>query len=103
MAYAADNGLSTTLCGILKDLTPKVRTFRPEGAQAQLVTVDIGENVGARAQALADAVEEHVRRLDHGRRHRLMAGFGENPHQRLRLALQRFELLCSFCGHFGSV
>ncbi len=37
LAYAADNSLSTTLCGILKDLTPKVSTFRPEGAQAQLV------------------------------------------------------------------
>lgn len=37
MAHAADRGLSTTLCGILKDLTPKVRTYRPVGAQAQLV------------------------------------------------------------------
>ncbi|HEY5868860.1 MAG TPA: hypothetical protein VI542_25420 [Candidatus Tectomicrobia bacterium] len=36
-AYAADNSLSTILCGILQDLTPKVRTFRPEGAQAQFV------------------------------------------------------------------
>jgi hypothetical protein len=37
MAYAADKSLSTTLCDILKDLTPKVRTYRPEGAQAQFV------------------------------------------------------------------
>jgi hypothetical protein len=37
MAYATDNSLATTLCGILKEVTPKVRTFRPEGAQAQLV------------------------------------------------------------------
>ena len=37
MASAADKSLSTPLCGILKDLTPKVQTYRPEGAQAQLV------------------------------------------------------------------
>ena len=37
MAYATDKNLSTSLCGILKDLTPKVHTYRHEGAQAQLV------------------------------------------------------------------
>jgi hypothetical protein len=42
IAHAADKSLSTTLCSILKDLTPKVRTYRPEGAQAQLVMATAG-------------------------------------------------------------
>ena len=37
MAHGADKSLSTTLCGLVKDVTPKVRTYRPEGARAQLV------------------------------------------------------------------
>jgi hypothetical protein len=42
MAYAADKSLSTTLCGILKEVIPQVRTYRPEGAQAQLVMAMAG-------------------------------------------------------------
>ena len=36
-AAAADLALSSTLCGVLKDLLPKVQTYKPEGARAQLV------------------------------------------------------------------
>ena len=34
---AADPALSSTLCGVLTKLLPEVRTFKPEGARAQLV------------------------------------------------------------------
>jgi len=36
-ARAADDTLAIPLCGLLKRLVPEVRTYRPEGAQAQLV------------------------------------------------------------------
>ena len=31
---AADLTLSSTLCGVLKDLLPKVKAYKPEGARA---------------------------------------------------------------------
>lgn len=34
--YAADS-LGTSLCAVLKELIPEVKTYRPEGARAQLV------------------------------------------------------------------
>ena len=34
---AADDTLAVSLCGVLKRLVPEVRTYRPEGAQSQLV------------------------------------------------------------------
>lgn len=36
-ARAADSALAAPLCGVLKQLFPQVRTYRPEGAQSQLV------------------------------------------------------------------
>lgn len=36
--YAADV-LSQSLCAVLKELIPEVKTYRPEGARAQLVMV----------------------------------------------------------------
>ena len=36
-AHAADSVFSTKLCGVLQKILPEVRTYRPEGAQAQLV------------------------------------------------------------------
>lgn len=36
-AYAADSSLGMPLCEILKKLVPEVKTFKPEGARAQLV------------------------------------------------------------------
>ncbi len=44
------------------------------GPQTKLGAVGIGEDVGARAQALADDVEKHVGRLDDGGRNRVVAG-----------------------------
>lgn len=35
---AADSSLGTTLCAVLKKLTPDVKGYKPEGARAQLVT-----------------------------------------------------------------
>jgi hypothetical protein len=34
---AADSALSAPLCAVLKKLLPEVRSFKPEGARAQLV------------------------------------------------------------------
>ena len=84
--------------GMARQVQPAGR-HREVGAQAQLLAVGIGEDVGARAQALAEHVEEQSGRLDHGRRHLLVAGARESPHQALRLALQGLELLCGFRGH----
>lgn len=39
---AAEPALSAPLCGIVKKLLPEVRTYKPEGARAQLVMA-IGE------------------------------------------------------------
>ncbi|MEO8279805.1 MAG: hypothetical protein ABI564_08945 [Ideonella sp.] len=36
-ASAANSALSGALCEVLKKLLPEVRTYKPEGAQAQLV------------------------------------------------------------------
>jgi hypothetical protein len=36
-ADAADSALGGSLCAVLKKLLPEVRSFRPEGARAQLV------------------------------------------------------------------
>ena len=36
-AHATDSDFAAKLCGILQKLLPEVRTYRPEGAQAQLV------------------------------------------------------------------
>lgn len=36
--YAADS-LGSSLCAVLKELIPEVKTYRPEGARAQLVMV----------------------------------------------------------------
>lgn len=33
----ADSSIGTTLCAVLKKLTPEVKTYKPEGARAQLV------------------------------------------------------------------
>ncbi len=35
--HAADSALAGPLCGVLKKLLPQVRTYKPEGAQSQLV------------------------------------------------------------------
>ena len=37
-AHAADPALSAAICDTLKKLVPEVRTYKPEGARAQLVT-----------------------------------------------------------------
>lgn len=34
---AADSSLGTALCAVLKTLTPEVKSYKPEGARAQLV------------------------------------------------------------------
>lgn len=39
---AAESALSAPLCGIVKKLLPEVRTYKPEGARAQLVMA-VGE------------------------------------------------------------
>jgi hypothetical protein len=36
-AHAADPALAAPICDTLKQLVPKVRTYKPEGARAQLV------------------------------------------------------------------
>lgn len=36
-AAAADSALGAPLCAVLKKLLPEVKTFKPEGARAQLV------------------------------------------------------------------
>jgi len=36
-AHAADTALATPVCDTLKKLLPEVRTYKPEGARAQLV------------------------------------------------------------------
>jgi hypothetical protein len=36
-AQAADSGLGAPLCDVIKKLLPEVRTYQPEGAQAQRV------------------------------------------------------------------
>lgn len=39
---AADSNLGAPLCAVIKKLLPEVRTFKPEGARAQLVMA-VGE------------------------------------------------------------
>lgn len=36
-AEAADSSMGTALCDVLKKLAPEVKTYKPEGARAQLV------------------------------------------------------------------
>ena len=68
-------------------------------AQAQLGAVGIDEHVGARAQALADHVEEQLRRLDHRRRDALVAGTRERRHEALRQRVQSLDV--GGCGGGG--
>ena len=35
--HAADSSLGASLCAVLKKLLPEVKTYKPEGAQSQLV------------------------------------------------------------------
>src|SRR5690606_7300651 len=67
--------------------------------QAEFAAIRIGEDIGARTQALADDIEEDIRRLDDRGRNGLIARLGEDGHQTLRLSLQLLELPCGFCGH----
>jgi hypothetical protein len=54
---AADDTLAGPLCSVLKKLVPEVRTYRPEGAQAQLV-IAVAEAFEYDAATLRQVKEE---------------------------------------------
>ena len=69
------------------------------GAQAKLLTGEIGEDIGAAAQTLADLIEQDVGRLDQRGRNPLVARRSEHVEQALGLGFEGLELLRRFRGH----
>jgi hypothetical protein len=59
-AHAADAALATPICETLKKLVPEVRTYKPEGARAQLVMAlaDKFEYDGARLRRVKAEIDE---------------------------------------------
>jgi hypothetical protein len=59
-ARAADSALAAPLCGALKKLLPEVRTYKPEGARAQLV-MEIAQRFqydGAKLSQVTDEIDQ---------------------------------------------
>ena len=76
--------------GISRQVQP-ARRHSEIGPETKLGTVRVGEDVGARAQALADDVEKHVGRLDDRRRNGFIVRVRKDGQENPRLRFKLFE------------